>query len=171
MRPIKIVCSLLLLLLLSGCGYHLPNRDASLPDDIQSVFIAPIVNQTTEPFIETQLTSEVRDQFSRQQGVDVAMNAERADALLRATITSYRSNAIAYNNNDDITEYRITIEVDAQLVRTNGEDIIWHGSVQWHEEFSANNDRSAQDYSETQAQEKAHYRLAQELYNRITDNF
>ena len=162
---------MLLIFIFTGCGYHLPGRGGSLPDDVQSVFVEPIANKTTEPFIETQLTSEVRDQFSRQQGLDVVMNAERADACLKATITSYRSNAISYNTSDDITEYRITIVVDAELVRTNGEEVIWQGSVQWHEEFSASDDRAAQDYSETQAQEKVHYRLAQELYNRITDNF
>ncbi|MCD6526230.1 MAG: hypothetical protein J7K75_04470 [Desulfuromonas sp.] len=162
-----IVC----LLLVCGCGYHLPGRGEALPDDIQRVMIEPFNNKTAEPFLETQLTNEIHDQFSRRRTLEVVSTAELADAILSGTITSYRSSSVSYDLNDDITEYRATMVVEAELIRANGEEVIWQGSVSWREEFFANDDRAQQDYNETLAQEELSRRLAQEVYNRITDNF
>ncbi|MEA3466578.1 MAG: LptE family protein [Thermodesulfobacteriota bacterium] len=162
---------MLILLLLSGCGYHLPGRGNSLPDDVQKVVINPFENKTTQPFIETQLTNEVRDQFARRRTLDVVASVDQADVLLSGTIVGYRSNAIAYDTNDDITEYRLTMTVEANLARVNGEEVLWQGAVSWSDEFFASNDRAQQDYHESQVQDKVTRRLAQEIYNRITDNF
>lgn len=166
-----ISASIICLLLVCGCGYSLPGRGESLPDDIQRVLVEPFKNKTTEPFLETQLTNEIRDQFSRRRSLEVVSDAEQADAILSGTITSYRASSVSYDRNDDITEYRATMVVQAELIRANGEDVIWQGSVTWKEEFFANDDRAQQDYNETLAQEDLNRRLAQEVYNRITDNF
>lgn len=162
---------LLLSLILSGCGYHLPGRGVSLPADIKTVCIEPFANKTAEPFIETQLTNEVRDQFARRRTMEVLSGEENADAVLSAAVTSYRSNSITYNQNDDITEYRVTMVVDAKLVRTVDDEVVWQGTVQWQEEFYASPDRAEQDYRESEAQQNLTRRLAQEVYNRITDDF
>ncbi|MBW2186166.1 MAG: hypothetical protein JRG71_07130 [Deltaproteobacteria bacterium] len=171
MKKLTLGLCLVVLTLLSGCGYHLPGRGESLPDDIQSIVVVPFTNKTTEPFIENQLTNEVRDQFSRRRTLDVVASEEQADAVMSGVITSYRSHSVTYDENDDITEYRVTMTVDAKLVRTNGEDVIWQGVVSWHEEFFASDDRAEQDYHESEVQDDVSRRLAQELYNRLTDNF
>ena len=158
-------------LLLSGCGYHVPGRGNALPEDIQTVYIEPFINKTREPFLETPLTNEVRDQFSRRRTLDVVASPDLADAILTGTIVSYQSSTVSYDRNDDITEYRVTMMVDAALTRSNGEEVVWQGTVSWREEFYANDDRAQQDYNETLAQEDLHRRLAQEIYNSLTDNF
>jgi len=171
MKNIIIGYALLLTLVLSGCGYHLPGRGTSLPDDINTVCIEPFDNKTAEPFIETQLTNEVRDQFARRRTMEVVSDSELADAILSAAVTSYRSNSITYNQDDDIAEYRITMVVDAKLVRTRDYEVVWQGTVQWQEEFFAEDNRAEQDYRESAVQETLTRRLAQEVYNRITDDF
>ncbi|MDY0190335.1 MAG: LptE family protein [Desulfuromonas sp.] len=171
MKNIIISCALLLVLVASGCGYHLPGSGTSLPEDINTLCIEPFANKTTEPFIETQLTNEVRDQFARRQTMQVVSSDAQADAILSGNVTSYRSNSITYDQNDDITEYRVTMVVEAKLVRSVDSEVIWQGTVQWQEEFYANDDRAEQDYSESEAQETLTRRLAQEVYNRITDDF
>ena len=90
---------------------------------------------------------------------------------MSGVITSYRSSSVTYDEDDDITEYRVTMTVDAKLVRTNGEDVIWQGVVSWHDEFFASDDRAEQDYRESEVQDDVSRRLAQEVYNRLTDNF
>ncbi|OQY20600.1 MAG: hypothetical protein B6I36_00245 [Desulfobacteraceae bacterium 4572_35.1] len=161
----------LMMLTIAGCGYHLPGRGGTLPEDIATLMIEAVENKTAEPFIETQLTNEVRDQFARRQTVTIVADAEQADAILTASIISYRSNAITYNQDDDISEYRLTMQVDGKLVRRLDDEVIWQGTVQWQEEFFASDDRAEQDQRESDAQLKATKRLAQEVYNRITDNF
>lgn len=171
MKKLTLGLCLVVLTLLSACGYHLPGRGENLPDDVQTIVVVPFTNKTTEPFIENQLTNEVRDQFSRRRTLDVVASEELADAVLSGVITSYRTNSVSYDQNDDVTEYRVTMTVEAKLVRTNGEDVIWQGSVSWQEEFFASDNRADQDYREAEVQDVVSRRLAQEVYNRMTDNF
>lgn len=171
MKKLTLGLCLVVLTLLSACGYHISGRGENLPDDIQSIFVVPFTNKTTEPFIENQLTNEVRDQFSRRRTLEVVADEELADTIMSGVITSYRTRSVSYDENDDITEYRVAMTVDAKLVRTNGEDVIWQGVVTWQEEFFASDDRAEQDYRETETQEDVSRRLAQEVYNRLTDNF
>lgn len=171
MKKLTLGLSFVVLLFVSACGYHLPGRGDNLPDDIQSVFIEPFTNKTTEPFIENQLTNEVRDQFSRRRTLDVVSNSDDADAILSGVVRSYRARSVSYDKNDDITEYRVTMTVVAMLARASGEEVLWQGTVSWHEEFFASDDRAEQDYRESEAQDEVSRRLAQEVYNRLTDNF
>lgn len=162
---------LCLVLLIAGCGYHLPGRGDSLPEDIQRIVVEPFINRTAEPFLETQLTNEVRDQFARRRTVEVVSSVQNADAVLTGSIVYYRATAVSYDRNDDITEYRLTITVNGELTRADGSEVLWQGTVDWNEEFFASDDRAQQDNNETAAQQDATRRLAQEVYNRITDNF
>jgi len=171
MKKITLGLSLVVLLFVSACGYHLPGRGNDLPEDIQTVFIEPFTNKTTEPFIENQLTNEVRDQFSRRRTLDVVANSDNADAVLSGVVESYRSRSVTYDKDDDITEYRVTMTVAAKLERINGEEVLWQGSVSWSDEFFASDDRAEQDFRESEAQDDVSRRLAQEVYNRMTDNF
>lgn len=171
MKKITLGLSLVVLLFVSACGYHLPGRGNNLPEDIHSVFIEPFTNKTTEPFIENQLTNEVRDQFSRRRTLEVLSSSDDADAILTGVVTSYRTHSVTYDKDDDITEYRVTMNVSATLTRSNGEEVLWQGLVSWNEEFFASDDRAEQDYRESEAQDDVSRRLAQEVYNRMTDNF
>ncbi|MBN2643902.1 MAG: LptE family protein [Desulfuromonadaceae bacterium] len=168
MRAVLVALALLSLV---ACGYHLPGRGNQLPEDVQRLVIEVLKNKTTEPFIETRLTSEVRDQFARRPYFDVVASEAQADALLQGEISSYHVRAVAYDRDDEIAEYRATMTLTARLVRATRDEILWQGDVSWSEEFKASDDRAQQDNNETLAQEDLSRRLAAELYNRITDNF
>ncbi len=167
----RLILALALLLVVAGCGYHLPGRGTTLPDDVHSVVILPFGNSTTEPFIETHLTNEIRDQFLRRRTLQVVEDKEGADAVLSGSVSGYSVAAIAYDADDDIAEYRVTIHALVTLQRVDNERIIWHGEVSWNDEFRSSPDRAHQDYNEKIAQDEVCKRLAQEVYNRLTDNF
>lgn len=161
----------LIMLLVAGCGYNLSGRGQALPHDVDSIFVAVMSNRTTEPLLETRLTTAVRDQFARRPGFEVVSSADIADAVLSGVITSYTAHAAAYDRDDDIAEYRAEMQVEFTLERRDGTEVLWHGNVRWDEEFDAHRDRAQQDNNETAAQEQLMSRLATELYNRIVDNF
>ena len=171
MKNYAVVVGLLLMLVVSGCGYSLPGRGGNLPDDIRTVFITPIANTTAEPFIETGLTNEMRNQFARRQTLNVVSADNDADAVLSLTIVSYNSTSISYNDDDDISEYRVTITVRGSLVRTADDSVLWNGTSSWHEQYFSNDNRAEQKSHEKKAQLVVQRRLAQEVYNSITDNF
>lgn len=157
--------------LLSGCGYHLPGRGDAIPADVQKIFIALLENRTTQPFIENTLTSEVRDQFTRRPGFEVVSERDKADAVITGAIIRYTTSAIAYDEKDNIREYRAVMTAEFRFERIDGSEVLWQGNVTWDEEFMADKDRALQLNYETEAQETLSSRLASELFNRIVDNF
>ena len=172
-RGIKpfVVCLCLCAWLMSGCGYHLPGRGSALPDDIEKIYVEVLGNRTTEPFIENKLTTEVRDRFARRPRFEIVSDRSRADAVLSGNITHYSARAVAYDENDDIREYRAAMTAEFRFERPDGSELFWKGSVSWDEEFMAHEDRARQDNYETEAQDELSFRLATELFNRIVDNF
>jgi outer membrane lipopolysaccharide assembly protein LptE/RlpB len=166
-----IACLFLCIWMVGGCGYHLPGRGDALPEDVKNIFVEVLSNRTTEPFIENRLTSEVRDQFARRPGFEVVSERSKSDAVISGAITRYRASAVAYDENDDIQEYRAAMTAEFRFERTDGSEVLWQGNVSWDEEFMAHDDRAQQDNNETEAQEELSFRLATELFNRIGDNF
>lgn len=157
--------------LLSGCGYHLPGRGDAIPEDVQKIFVTVLDNRTTQPFIENILTSDVRDEFTRHRGFEVVSAQDKADAVISGSITRYRVSAIAYDEKDNIQEYRMVMTAEFRFERGDGSEVLWQGSVTWDEEFTANTDRALQLNNETAAQLSLSSRLASEFFNRIVDNF
>lgn len=166
-----ITCICLCAWILGGCGYHLPGQGDALPEDIEKIYVEVLSNRTTEPFIENKLTSEVRSQFARRPAFEVVSERSKSDAVLSGTITRYRARAVAYDEDDDIKEYRAAMTVEFRFERTDGSEVLWQGNVRWDEEFSANDNRAQQDNNETEAQDELTFRLATELFNRLVDNF
>lgn len=166
-----VTCLCLCVWLAGGCGYHLPGRGDTIPADVEKIFVEVLVNRTAEPFIENRLTSEVRDQFARRPGFEVVSERSKSEAVISGTIIRYRANAAAYDENDDIKEYRVTMTTEFRFERTDGSEVFWQGNVSWDEEFMAHDDRAQQDNNETEAQDELTFRLATELFNRIVDNF
>lgn len=158
-------------LLLGGCGYHLPGRGENLPPEVQTLHIELFGNRTTEPFLENRITDSVTDRFARKRTLRLVEKGERADAVLSGVVAAYRTTPISYDRNDVITEYRSTMSIAATLRQTADDRVLWKGSVDWSEEYPASLDKSAQEDNEAAAIVVIVDRLAQELYSRIMENF
>lgn len=159
------------LLLLAGCGYHLPGRSSDLPPEVQTLYIELFSNRTAEPFLENSLTDRVTDRFARTRSLRLVERRDRADAVLSGVVTSYTTSPISYDRRDVITEYRSIMTIAVTLRQTKDDRVLWKGNVDWSEEYPANLDKSAQEDNEAAAIEVIVDRLSQELYFRITENF
>jgi hypothetical protein len=102
-------------LLFSGCmGYQL---GGSRPEGINSVAMAPIINNTTEPAIELQVTHAMRQRIQFDGRMALVNKAENADAVIEITLTNYRLSPIAYRSDLGTTPraYRLRITGAAEL--------------------------------------------------------
>ncbi len=161
----------LLLMLLSGCGYHLQGRDAELPGGVKTLYIELLANATYKPFLENEVTNAVVERFSRNPRVQFVEDRNRADAILSGTITSYSSNALSFNRDDAISEYRSRMVLAAVLRRADNAEVLWKGNVGWAEEYRTSSDKTIQEDRENAAIQAIGQRLAEELYSRMIDNF
>ena len=159
------------LLLLTGCGYHLPGRGGNLPSEVQSLYIELFGNRTAEPFLENRITDSVIDRFARKRPLRLVEKRDIADAVLSGVVTGYSTSPISYDRNDVITEFRSTMTIAVALRQTADDRILWKGSIDWSEEYPASLDKSVQEDNEAAAIAVIVDRMAQELYFRIMENF
>lgn len=161
----------IILFFLTGCGYQFPGQAGALPTGVEKLYIPLFINKTTEPQLEYQMTSRVSEVFSRNSKISQVEIPEYAEASLLGTIRSYKTRALSYDSTDAIGEYRSTMVVDAQLRQATTEQLLWEGSVNWSAEYSAADDKSAQEGFEKQALDEITLRLAEELLYQLLDDF
>ncbi|MCF7848195.1 MAG: hypothetical protein K9M45_05035 [Kiritimatiellales bacterium] len=105
---------LAVVLLFGGCaGYEL---GGTAPEGIKSVHLAPVINKTTEPAIELEVTKALRQRIQFDGRVTIE-NSKLADAVLEVTMTDYELQALSYDKNKTsrAREYRLIITADSQL--------------------------------------------------------
>lgn len=163
--------SLVLVLLLGGCGYRPMSQPGAMPAGVKTLYIALFGNRTTEAFLENTLTDAVIERFGRQRRLRLIEEAGEADAVLSGALVGYGLSASAYNRLDQITEYRLSLAVEAELRRRSDGKVLWKGTVSWAEEFPNSLDKAVQEDNETAAAQLAAERLAEELHYRSLANF
>ncbi len=123
-RSIHLFSGLTALLLLSGCmGYRL---GGTRPDGIGTVHMAPVVNKTTEPAIELQVTHALRQRIQFDGRMKLENGAENADAVIGVTLTDYKLTAIAFRDDFKTTaeQYRMRITAIATLTDPKTGEVI-----------------------------------------------
>lgn len=158
-------------LLLGGCGYHLPERGNTLPPEVRTVYVELFTNRTYEPYLENYVTEAIVDWFAGKPELSLTEDRSRADAVLSGTVTTYTTKPISYDRNDVITEYRSAMTIAATLRQSPSDRVLWKGSVDWSEEYPTSLDKGVQEDNETAAIAVISERIARELFYRVMDNF
>jgi hypothetical protein len=127
-------------LLLSGCqGYKLGSQ---LPEDIASVYVPTIRNQTNEPLLENEITQAILNELQRDGSLSI-QSEEAADAILYVTLTDYRIEALSFGNDNRALpdEYRLVLQARVEMVRRdNGKILARNSSVRGRDSFPLNGD-------------------------------
>lgn len=118
-------CLVLAALSLLGCGYGLIGRTSNLPEDINSVFVQTLENQTTRQQINLFLTDAIVQEFVTRRRFEVAGSAGAADAVLSGSLTAYIVRPVEFNEEGRASRYEFTIRANMQFKRVGGEDILW----------------------------------------------
>jgi len=111
--------------LLSGCaGYRL---GSTLPAGISRVYVPTVINATSEPLLETELTSALQHEIMTRNALHLA-NRDAADAKLEVRVTDYRLSSIGFASTDSDSssarEYRVWMTADAVLRNLQTGEII-----------------------------------------------
>src|SRR5262245_13699614 len=90
----------LLLVLLTGCGYHTTGSTAaSLPSEIHTIAIPAFTNKTPTYKIEQTLTAAVVREFASRSNYKIIYGENKeADAVLQGTVTSTNINPVTYDS-------------------------------------------------------------------------
>ncbi|MBM4284054.1 MAG: hypothetical protein FJ128_02225 [Deltaproteobacteria bacterium] len=130
---------LLVLLVLSGCGYR-PVGTESLPVEKRpTIAIPPFGNRTTEIGLETMMANAFINTFAQNRGWRVVTRPEEADLVLEGKVSSIESSSVAFFDINRSLVRRVTIRVDLQLTRKSGGKVIWKESDVFQEDYAVDN--------------------------------
>jgi len=122
-------------LLFAGCGY---TSRSMIADKYRTIYVAPFVNKVDitreeysankyriyRPFLETDITKTVIDKFLSDGNLHPTQE-ESADLVLRGELVEFRRDALKYNINEDITEYRLNLMVNISLWDRKTNNLVW----------------------------------------------
>ena len=131
---------LLVLLFLSGCvGYRL---GGTRPQGVETVFVAPVVNKTTEPAIELQVTHALRQRIQFDGRLKLVDSPEKADAIIEVTLTDYSLHTTAYRKDLLTTaeQYRLRIRAKSVLKMRDSGKVVSKSSTYGEATFQFQSD-------------------------------
>ena len=109
----------------SGCGYALAGRGSFLPSYIRTVGIPPIENKTTFYRTEQILTDKVRAEFIGRGKYKIVPDANGADAMLTAELSSIIVQPAALGANQLASRYLFSVVMRALFTDVRTTEVLW----------------------------------------------
>jgi len=109
----------------SGCGYALAGRGSFLPADIRVVGIPPLANRTTFFDVEQILTEKIRNEFIGRGKYRVVSDANGADAVLNAEITSITLSPVGFTTEQLASRYQFVLTMKVDFVDARVGQSLW----------------------------------------------
>jgi hypothetical protein len=117
-RPAHVALCLVLLAL-SGCGYHLLRYGAAL-GDVRRVAIQTFKNDSYEPGYELVVTDALIREFMRRGALQVVKDPKLADLVLAGRVLPIRTVGRSFSSVDLALEYEVQVKLDLQVKRRDG---------------------------------------------------
>jgi outer membrane lipopolysaccharide assembly protein LptE/RlpB len=156
-------------LFFSACGYRFTGS-GNLPEGIQTVAIEILENRTAETGLENTITNDLIYEFSRK-GRRVQKKSKEADAVLTGVIASERITTISRQAQQSALARRVEIIINLKLTGSDG-GVKWSASgVSAFEDYDVATDKQANEISKRRAIETLSKKLAEKVFNRLTDDF
>jgi outer membrane lipopolysaccharide assembly protein LptE/RlpB len=161
-------------LMVQGCGYHLVGLSSNLPPKLQTLYVAPLVNQSARAEVDQRLTEQISQEWVRRGRFQLVSSADKADAVLSGSVKSAVVNPVQFDPQGRATQYQLTVTVDVQLVDRTGEKPV----VLWRDQqFSRNSsypvDPLAANYfdREVEAVDTLSRNMARDIVTTILEGF
>ena len=152
-----------------GCGYRF-SGGGEMPANVSRIAINIFDNLTGETGIESIITNDVVNEFTRNIKVEVSPR-EEAEAILTGVIRSARTTSIAHRSAYTTAERQITISVDLVLTTPDGE-VLWSASgINASGEYAVSDEKIRTEQNKRSAVANLSGKLAQRIFYQMTDRF
>ena len=173
-QTVPAICLLMLvpvLLLFSGCGYRF-SGGGEMPGGVKRIAIEMFENRSGESGIESIITNDVVNEFSRNPMVEVT-GREEADAVLTGVIRSARTRSLSHRAAYDTAEREIILSVDVRLATVDGKELWSARGIEASGDYAVadGGDRIRTEQNKKSAVADLSGRLAQRIFYQMTDRF
>ena len=163
---------ILLALLVSGCGYHVPGTsDSWVGGDARLVYIQLFENMTAEPYVDNYMSDALVEELSRSRLFELTEKVEAAEVLIGGTVDGFTSNAISFSSSDRITDYRATMNITVRVLDNGNDQVMWQEKMRRSEDYSAAVNKNLQLEGERLAARQVAKRLAEDIRAQLLNNF
>ena len=138
-RLIKIT-NLYLIFVLFGCAYY--SMAGSIPPNIRNVSVPLFVNQTPEFELSEKLTNVIIEQISEQNIIKIVSSPD-SDSIIDGEIVSVSDGPYAFNNNEQVSEYRFSIKVKAIWLDVSNDKALFEKDFSSFGTYSIDSDPSS----------------------------
>ena len=152
-----------------SCGYHFAGS-GKLPNQISKLKVEIFKNQTMETGLETTITNDIINELSMHEEV-VLVNKNEAEAILNGVIKSINLDTISHQESDISLERRVNIIFNINLKNQNNELIWYRNDLSQSETYLVNTDKQTTEQNKRTAIIKLSKRFAEEVYNKLTEDF
>ncbi|PLY04077.1 MAG: hypothetical protein C0624_06295 [Desulfuromonas sp.] len=159
--------ALALLFVCSACGYHFGPVDG----ESTTISVEMFGNKTTEPQLEMEFTNLMISELARSPLFTPVEDVLEGQLSLEGTVTGYTSSAVAYNSDDKIVRYLVTVKAAVTLREEPSGRVLWKGKADGAKEYPVDADKGLQRLYEEQARNTALIRLAEEISRRLGQRF
>ena len=161
----------LCLFCLSACGYRFSGSGA-FPEGVNHIFIEVIENRTSKIGVERIVTNQLIFEFSSQRESSLVSNVDKADAILKGSINSIRTQTISRVGTEVASEREVVMMLDLRMIKKDGGAVIWAANgLSDREAYGIDNSKIETDRNEELAIGRLSERLSERIFNRLTDNF
>jgi len=135
---LRSVAVLLLAGCLEACGYHFAGTITALPEDVKTIHVGNINNDSIYPGLEKNLGFALEQAISRWGTLRLVEDPGEADAVLSGKIRLVELRAVSFDQNDLALQYEVSVIADLDLRRTTDGKSLWHiNGMRQTDEYSA----------------------------------
>ena len=117
----------LIVLMISGCGYHVAGHSSTLPKSIHVIAIPPLENKTTSYRLEQKLTAATVHQFLAKTSYRVVSNPEDGDAVLRGKVLSLEAVPLLFDTaTGRATTMLVTVKCEVTFTESATQKVLYH---------------------------------------------
>ena len=122
----------------TGCSYHL---GSAVPKEMRQVHVQSVVNRSTEPGLDSVMTSALRHEIQRDGTLRLASETSAALELYIA-VTALDLESIGYEMSDPTKpiEFRITLVAEVALTKMADGSVVYAGTQRGEATFAAPTD-------------------------------
>ena len=124
-----LVWTILLTIIVCGCGYRFSPGGEHINQTIQRVFVEKFDNYTSEADLENYVQSAFINEIRQGGRFDMAGSKEGADAVVSGKILRSDVSHLSYTDVDVAKENRVTVTMEITFKELRTGQIIWNNNA------------------------------------------
>lgn len=170
---IFVTSPVLLMSLLTGCGYHAAGKASRLPADVHVLAVPVFVNQTQVFRIEQIMTRDVVREFIGRTKYRVTNSSgDSADATLKGTVVSAQATPLTYDaQTGRISSAVVIITAKVTLTDRNGRVLFENLNYTFREQYQVSSEINSFFAEEAPAMQRLSQDFARTLVADILEAF